>query len=90
MRKMSDFLIYAPLYRILLGSNAVVGATWAWRVTRLVHAIPFWLTAFGFGWFAGWAWDVPGIKPVRIAWGSAGFVALLTAKDWFKEWRRGY
>jgi hypothetical protein len=81
--RMSD-VFYAPLAGILLATNRAAGSTWAWRVTRFVHSIPFGLGATGLGYLAGMFW---GISPPWSAALCGGGFYVLAARDWFREWR---
>lgn len=73
---------------LLLKSAAAFGAVWAWRITRLVHALPFLAGAYVWGWFSVWLW---GDAFPRYFGGAlcAGVVALGMAATWFREWWRG-
>jgi hypothetical protein len=89
MQRLSNPWI-AVLGNTLLRTYDIAGATWAWRVTRLVHALPYLALAWGFGWVSGWFWALPEISPVISAWLCSGAVAALMGWSWFKEWRRAY
>jgi len=80
---------YLGLFHLLLKTDEIAGPVWAWRVTRLAHAIPFYAAAYGFGWLFTWAWGDPFSRHIGGAL-CAGLVMLLTARDWYKDWRQGY
>jgi hypothetical protein len=80
---------YNGLATILVHSDRAVGSTWAWRIVKLVHAIPYFAAAYAFGWAACWFWG--DVIPRNVGGAlCAGGVIFGAALDWFKQWRRGY
>jgi hypothetical protein len=81
-------LFYRGLFAVLVNSDRAVGPIWAWRITRFVHAVPYWIGAAILGWLAIWFWG----DLFPRSWGAAmcgGAVMFFTALDWFRDWRRG-
>jgi hypothetical protein len=82
-------LYYGSLATLLLKSVHTVGTRWAWRIVKLVHAIPYFAAAYAFGWASCWFWG--DVIPRNVGGAlCAGGVMFGAALDWFKEWRRGY
>ncbi len=76
------------LLAILLRADDWWGAVWAWRVVRLVHAVPYLIAAAFFGYASAWLWGDPFPRVVG-GWLCFGGVALGMCWDWWKDWRRG-
>jgi len=76
---------------VLVASYDATGSElWAWRIVRLVHAIPFYAFAFVFGAATIYVWGASDlIQPIVGGALTAGIVVIGTAISWLKEWRRG-
>jgi len=76
----------AFLANVLVASDDRWGTRWAWRLVRLVHALPFLALAFGFGCVNNLAW---GAEPIVLGgFLCSGLVAVGMTVSWFREWRR--
>jgi hypothetical protein len=78
----------AILANTLLSSNERWGSTWAWRIVRFVHALPFLAGAFVFGCVNGYAWGVTEVPLWFHGALCSGIVAVGMTVSWVKEWRR--
>lgn len=85
---MFDRLTTTVLGETLIASTSAFGSTWAWRIVRLLHCLPFLAAAWAFGYVNGWLWGIG--TPVIMAWVQVGLVFFLMCCTWFNEWRRGY
>jgi hypothetical protein len=59
------------------------------RIAKFLHLLPYLGVAYIFGWGATVFWGSP-FSPTLGGWLCSGGVALFCARDWWKEWRRGY
>jgi hypothetical protein len=79
---------FAVLAIVLVCVNRRTGTVWAWRVVRLIHALPFVAGAYAFGAVATIVWRAS--LPVHLGGAAcASIVVIEFAAIWWRQWWRG-
>ena len=74
------------LARIFIRARSVAGRAWAWRIVRLVHALPYVMGCYLAG--VVWVWDKE-VSPQFGGAACAGVMAAFACGLWLREWWRG-
>jgi hypothetical protein len=83
-----DSVWFAVLAIVLVRVNHHASSVWAWRVVKLLNALPFVAGAYVVGAVATIIWRAP----VSAHWGGAACAAIVViemAASWWREWWRG-